>query len=76
MHHDPERSTGCLSHQGEPDCTTKELNLSASTGNMTLQYTIVMMVETIVSHVVVCENGTKNAIYIDFIYNININVRT
>ena len=55
---------------------TKELNLSASIGNMTLQYTIVMMVETIVSHVVVCENGTKNAIYIDFIYNININVRT
>ena len=35
MHHDPERSTGCLGHQGEPDCTTKELNLSASTGKWT-----------------------------------------
>ena len=56
--------------------THKELNLSASTGNMTLQYTIVMMVETIVSHVLVCENGTKNTIYIAFIYNININVGT
>ena len=43
---------------------------------MTLQYTIVMMVETIVSHVLVCENGTKNTIYIAFIYNININVGT
>jgi hypothetical protein len=35
-----------------------------------------MMVETIVSHVVVCENGTTNAIYIAFVYNINIIVGT